>query len=104
MVKKKLFMKNTPIILILLGSVIFTSCGKKDSTDTPVTPIPPQIAVQGITVNTTAFTNTLYGINRQPVITITLNEPVMQSSVASAVKLVEAGIGNVAVNITYQKG
>src|SRR5689334_24329499 len=102
MVNQKLFMKSKSIILILFGSVIITGCGKKDFTGTPVTPIPPQINVQGITVNSTAFITTLYGINRQPVITITLNEPVLQSSVASAVKLIEAGIGSVAVIITYQ--
>ena len=59
--------------------------------------------MQGVTVNTTAFANTLYGVNRQLAITITFNEPVMQSTVASAVKLNEPGTGNVLVDITYQK-
>jgi hypothetical protein len=102
LVNEGMIMKNK-LYILLLASFYWVGCGKKDAADPPVTPIPRQITLQGVTVNTTAFANTLYGVNRQPAITITFNEPVMQSTVALAVKLTEPGSGNVLADITYQK-
>src|SRR5688572_9743049 len=86
--KEGMKMKNT-LIIALLASLFWMGCGEKDSPE-PSLPTIKVIAIRSITLNNTAFNGTLYGTNRQPVIRLQFNEPVMQSTMSTSVRLTDA--------------
>jgi hypothetical protein len=92
-------MKNR-FILLILPAITLVSCGKKSSTDPPVTPKP--IAIQSTQVNNNSFNSTVYGTNIRPVIKLLFNEPVMQNTIASAVKLSNGAGTDISLSFTFQ--
>ena len=95
-------MKHKFLILILIvSSVEFSAC-KKKSTDPPVVVPPKQMTVTSVELNNAAWGNTVYGVNRQPVIRVKFSEPVKQSTVAAALKLTDANAVEAAVTVTFQ--
>jgi hypothetical protein len=93
-------MKNTLIRILFIG--LLAGCGKKGSPDPPVTPTIKVIAIQEVKLNGTAFNNTYYGSSRQPVIRLQFNEPAMQTTVNTSVKITDANGNDIAVSYTPQ--
>ena len=85
------------LLTIILLSVF---CNKKTI---PVLPsAPKQVAVKNIYINNAAFDNIIYGTNTQPLIKIEFTEPILQSSIATAVKLTDAGGTETGITTTLQ--
>lgn len=85
----------------LLPLILFpVFCTKKTTPDLP--PVSKQIAAKNIWFNNVPFDNTIYGTNLQPVIKIEFTEPVMQGTVAAAVKLTDAAGAEALVTTTLQ--
>ena len=85
------------LLTIILLSVF---CNKKTI---PVLPsAPKQVAVKNIYINNAAFDNIIYGTNTQPLIKIEFTEPILQSSIAAAVKLTDAGGTETGITTTLQ--
>lgn len=93
-------MKNRLTILLLI--TFLTGCGKKDSPDPPVGPTIKVIAIQDLKLNNIVFNNNFYGSNRKPVFRLQFNEPAMQSTVATSVKITDVNGNDIAVNYTSQ--
>jgi hypothetical protein len=99
MVKDMEGMKTkTTLIILFLASLFWMSCGEKDSPE-PTLPTIKVIAIKSITLNNTAFNATLYGTNRQPVIRLQFNEPVMQSTMSNSVRLTDASGTDIPLSI-----
>ncbi len=86
------------ISFLTLGFVFIFSC-KKDNTPEV---LPKQVAVRNISINSVAFDNTIYGVNRLPLIRIEFNEPINPSTIASAVKLTDISGIESAISTTLQ--
>ena len=83
--------------LALLAMIVFTaySCSKKEN-DAPVQQ--KNAIVNYVRINSLSLSSIVYNINLQPVIRIGFSQPLLQSSVASAVSL--KGPGNASVPFT----
>jgi hypothetical protein len=86
-------------LVFLLG----TSCNKKPTTETTVSPsIPPKsLFVQSATINSNSFSGVTYNINTTPTITLNFSTPLMQSSVGASVKISTDAGSNVAINTSF---
>lgn len=91
-------MKNSFIVLIM--AVGFAGCSKNRSTDQPV--IPRAVSLQNVTLDNSAFNTTIYGTRSQPLIRLSFNEPLMQSTVNAAIRLTSAGGNEVPLSFTPQ--
>lgn len=60
------------------------------------------MTVTSIMLNNNAWINTVYAVNRQPVIRIKFSEPVKQSTVAASLKLTDAGGMEAALATTFE--
>ena len=85
---------------LTLGFIFIFSCKKEKTPEVP--PAPKQVAVRNIFINSVAFDNTIYDVNRLPLIRIEFNEPINPSTVASAVKLTDINGTESAISITLQ--
>jgi hypothetical protein len=83
-----------------LGFILIFSCKKEKTPEAP--PVPKQVAVRNIFINSVPFDNTIYGVNNLPVIKIEFNEPINPSTVSSAVKLTDISGIESAVSTTLQ--
>ncbi|MEP7376256.1 MAG: glucoamylase family protein [Chitinophagaceae bacterium] len=81
---------------LIAGVFMHCACSKKESNDPP--PAPKSPAVNSITINAISFNSTVNNINVQPGIRIKFTQPLMQSTIASAVTLKDAG--NISVPFT----
>jgi hypothetical protein len=88
------------VFLITAILVLQFNCKKNSTTQLP--PAPKPLAVKSILLNSNPFDDIVYGANRQAVITIKFNEPLLQNTIASSVKLSIAGSADVPVNTTLQ--
>ena len=88
------------ISLLTLGFIFIFSCKKEKTPEVP--PAPKQVAVRNIFINSVAFDNTIYDVNRLPLIRIEFNEPINPSTVASAVKLTDINGTESAISTTLQ--
>ncbi|HLF47620.1 MAG TPA: glucoamylase family protein [Chitinophagaceae bacterium] len=94
----KKHIKNMYWLLTIILLSVF--CNKKTI---PVLPsAPKQVAVKNIYINNAAFDNIIYGTNTQPLIKIEFTEPILQSSIATAVKLTDAGGTETGITTTLQ--
>lgn len=77
-------------IFLLPVFFIYCACSKKGGSDnTAVTPKNP--IANSITINTVSFNSTINNVNVQPTIRIKFSQPLLQSTVASAVTLKDGG-------------
>ena len=88
------------ISLLTLGFIFIFSCKKEKTPEVP--PAPKQVAVRNIFINSVAFDNTIYDVNRLPLIRIEFNEPINPSTVAAAVKLTNTSGIESAITTTLQ--
>jgi hypothetical protein len=92
-------MKHWPILFI--AAVIgFMGCGKNSSTAPPV--IPKPVTIQSVSLDNASFSNLIYGSKPQPVIRVSFNEPVLQSSIPSAVTVTDASGNKITLTFTSQ--
>jgi hypothetical protein len=89
------------IIPVLLTYCL--SCGNKGAVPPPP-PSPRQISVKSVEINNTAFDNTVYGTNLQPVIRIKFSQPLMRNSVTAAVTVTDPGVVMAPLTISFQNG
>ena len=95
-------MKNILLYACLLFlPLLFTFCSSKDSPPPPA-PSPKPITVKNTWLNTSAFDFTIYGTTLQPVIKVEFTESVKSSSVATSVKITNAGGSEVGITTTLQ--
>jgi hypothetical protein len=81
----------------ILAIFIAAGCGEKDTPEPPPpTPLAPVLSAT--TVNNISLDNIVYDVNLQPVIKIVFSQPLKQSTVSSAVSLVD--VSGVAVPVT----
>ena len=94
-------MKNGFVLLLSVMIFSFYSCKKKSSTPAIVPPA-PKLMLNTIQLNGNAWSTTLHGVNRQPVIRMRFTSPVKQSTMATALKLSDGTNPALALNITYE--
>jgi hypothetical protein len=95
--------RNILFVILLVFSFCFTECKKTIPPPAPPVVVPPkQMSLTGIELNNTAWSNTVYGINREPVIRIRFSEPVKQGTVAASMKLSDANGAELVLNTTFE--
>ena len=72
---------------LIAGVFSYCACSKKENN----VPAPKNPIAKSITINTVTFNSTVNNVNVQPIIRISFSEPLMQSTIASAVSLKDAG-------------
>lgn len=87
---------------IVFLMICFANC-KKKSSDPPYVPPPKQMTLKSIQLNSQAFSSTMYGVNRNPVIRLQFSEPVKQNTVAGGLKLYNSTGAEIAVTTTLQQ-
>jgi hypothetical protein len=77
---------------------------KKKNTPAPLPPVVTQLSPKDILLAGNSFDNIVYGTQRQPVITVKFNEPVMKTSIASSIKLTDAAGTEIALTANVANG
>ena len=93
-------MKKMSVTYFILNLLLFYSCNKKQAPVPP--PAPKQIAAKSIFLDVVPFDNPVYGTTLQPLIKVEFTQPVKPSTVSSAVKLISATGGEVAISTILQ--
>ena len=88
-------------IIFSLQLLMLISCTNKSSPPPPP-PTAKPTAVKTISINATAFNNTVRDIPLQPTIRVEFTEPLKASTVAGAVKLTNAGGTEIGITTTLQ--
>ena len=85
----------------IVGMFIMAACSKSGNSGGP-TPPPPAtpVSLKSISIDNVSFSNPIYNIGNKPVIRMQFSQPLMESSVASAVSL--TGTGTVSLNTSFQ--
>ena len=83
-------------LVVVANIFLCCSCSKKENNDPPVERKNP--LASNITINSVSFNSTVFDVNTQPVVRIRFTQPLLKSSVASAVTL--KGAGGAAVPFT----
>ena len=74
--------------LILITITVFSGCGKQSTPDTPAPPA--QVKVKSIWLDNAAFETTEYGVSRNPEIKVIFTQPLMPSTVGTAISFKDA--------------
>jgi hypothetical protein len=85
-----------------IAGILLSSCGKKSSGTTPVTPPPPaSFSATSITVNGKQGTSLDYNINTVPVIKFSFSAPIDHASVNNSFSFAETSGTSVSFNAAY---
>lgn len=91
---------NSFFFLLVIGLI---GCSKKEAN--PIPEVPLILTIQSSTINgQTAGNETLYGVNTQPIITISCNNAVDRTTVENAFSLTENSGTMISLNFTYKQG
>jgi hypothetical protein len=88
--------------IFFIAAVLSLQANCKRNSTPPPAPAIKNPAVKNILLNNNSFDNTLYGTPTQPVIAVSFSEPVMQNTVAPAVKLTDAAGTDIVITISFQ--
>lgn len=88
-------------LFLSLALPVLLGCGKDPEPSTP--PPPTQVKVKSIWLDNTTFETTEYGASLRPEIRVVFTQPLLPSTVASAIKFTDAGGAPVAHTYSLQK-
>jgi hypothetical protein len=91
-------------VLVIITSLALQANCKKNSIAPPAPPVAKQLIVTSILLSGNSFDNIVYGAEKQPVISIKFNEPLMQNTIAATVKLIDVSGSDVPVTSAFQNG
>ena len=89
---------------LLLSTLIFLIACKKNAGDNTVIPPVKKFNFNGVSVNNTILSNTVYGISFLPVIKISFSTPVKKTSVAAGIILKYNTGADISINFSFQNG
>jgi hypothetical protein len=85
-------------IATVLFFVLFFSCAKKDA----VLPIPADMSVKSVSINSITTTGTQYNVSYMPVIRVAFSTSINKNSVPGNVMLLQNGTISIPVNYNYE--
>lgn len=94
-------MKNIIYILFIIFSIP-VSCKKNDTSAPQPLGTTKNPGLNNITINNVVFNTAVYNINKQPIIKISFTQPILSSSLSSAIQLAQANGNTVSISLSLQ--